>query len=54
MDVRESFYLWLEEHANKDFTFEDWAKLLEAHDDFPLFIAYWAGLKAGKGGVTEW
>ena len=44
LDIRESFYVWLQEHEGIDFDFETWAKMLEAHDDFPLFIAYQAGV----------
>lgn len=43
----ESFYLWLKEHEGKDFDFETWSKMLKAHDEYPLFITYMAGLKHG-------
>jgi len=47
-DARELFHEWLDKHENIDFTFEAWAKFLEAHDDFPLFICFLAGMKAVK------
>lgn len=46
MDARELFDLWVDEHENKDFTYEKWAEFLKAHDEFPLFIVFCAGMRA--------
>ena len=46
MDKKDAFDLWIEEHENIDFTYEAWAKMLEAHDSFPLFISFCGGIQA--------
>jgi len=51
-DPKEYFLHWLEENADWE-TWDIWSEMIKAHDDFPLFIAFLAGVKLGKNEKGE-